>query len=126
MKESIMEIPKDSESVIRLSTTNGEIELRQSRTRFYTFLGHYAMSHIFIESDEQAEEGRTLGYYIFMDQLGQDEESQLETFTQILNIGLQGGFEMHVNIQEPAECDIEAYTDHIMKGFGDGPISPEN
>lgn len=83
------------------------------------------MSHIFIEADEQPEEGRTLGYYLFFDQLGQDEEAQLETFTKILNMGMQGGYEMHLNIQDPSESDIQAYTDHVMKGIDDGDFPPE-
>lgn len=121
-----MEIPREQESVIRLGTEDGqEIELRQSKTRIYTFLGAYAMSHIFIETEEQEEEGRTLGHYLFLDQLGKDEESQLASMTQILNIAMQGGFELHLNIQKPADCDIEAYTEHVLKGLSDGSVPPE-
>lgn len=112
-----MEIPKDRESVIRLESTQGELELRQSQTRFYTFLGHYAMSHIFIEADEQPKEGATVGYFIFLDQLGETEETQIETFQQIINYGLQGGFEMHLNIQHPSESDMDAYTNHVLGGL---------
>lgn len=128
MKESIMEIPRENEAVIRLGTQGGEeLELRQSKTRIYTFLGAYAMSHLFIEADdqEQQEEGRVLGNYLFLDQLGTTEEIQIETMQKILSIAMQGGFELHLNIQDPAECDIEAYTEHVLKGIDDGNFSPE-
>ena len=82
-----------------------EIEANRYNTSVFTFLGNLAVhNHIFIVTDENAEEESMTGVYIFADTPG---------FNKLAHFCVENMFPQHVNLTEVAECDQSAYAQHV-------------
>jgi hypothetical protein len=93
----------ESEPIITLGFHDGEVLLPRSRTSLYTFLGQAALDHIFL-FESQESETRKLGHYLFRDRLGD------AGFDAIHAAAREHNFEMHENLPDVPEGDMEAYV----------------
>jgi hypothetical protein len=114
------------ESPIVLKFSNRSLELPLLRTSAYTYrgLGQRAISHLWIENEIQPEDGRYMGTRVWFDQFGHNEEEKLEYFNTTLQAMLNYDYEMHLNLPEPQENDMESFilfqtrgTDRIPDGW---------
>lgn len=109
--ETFMESNPTPESPIVLNFSNTSLELPLLRTSAYTYrgLGQRAMAHIWIENEIQPEDGRYMGRRVWFDQFGHNDEERQEYFNTTLQAMLNYDYEMHLNLSEPQENDLESF-----------------
>lgn len=81
------------------------VECNPRNTTLYRHLGQYAcIDHVFIDDEEQDDEGRTMGNILFLrPMLDEDKINEVTAFM------VNTGFETHLNIRKPARTDLEAF-----------------
>ena len=105
------------EAPIKLQFSNTEIELPLARASAFTYRGlaRRAMSHIWLLNEIQPEDGRQMGVRIWFDQFGVNEDDRFAIFSQTLQAMNDCGYEMHLNLREPNESDLEAFVEFQSK-----------
>jgi hypothetical protein len=99
----------DDDPTLRLDTQNGELELRPDNTSLFTHVGEGAMyDHVFVQTGE--DEGRMSGSYIFR---------HAEVFKAIKKHMIRNRFPLHLNMQQPAQCDMDAFDHALDQATGD-------
>lgn len=83
-------------------TMNGEtLRATRGNTSLFTFIGELACyDHVFIVTDEQSN----IGSYLFRNQ---------EIFHQLASFLVENLYPMHLNLDEVADCDRNAF-EHTM------------
>lgn len=93
----------EGEPRINLNVNEDTVEARRDNTTLYTFLGALALyNHIFVVTDEESQ--TSPGFYIFADQ---------PVFQEMAKYMFDTDYPMHLNMQEVAECDLNAYDRHV-------------
>lgn len=89
----------------------GEYEARQDNLRLYKHIGHFAVyDHIFLYTEENT------GIYIWA-QIPPDNPN----FTNLEPHLIDNSCELHINIQEPAQSDIDAFERHATSDIDEIP-----
>lgn len=107
----------DPDAHLILQTTDGERIMHRENSAMYTFLGHLAMyDHIFVVNEEESDEDTSLGMYIFQHN---------PIFTTLAHYMVKESFPMHLNMNEVAECDSDAFDRSIhQEAENDGDFLP--
>lgn len=95
----------------------GEIfQMRRDNTSLFRFAGELAIyDHVFFVQEE-LEPGRIAGTYLFA---ANPAYPQIRAFIE------QHNYPQHINLQEAAQCDIDAWNHHYLKDLNDMTHVPE-
>jgi len=101
-----------------LDLTLGGEEFRMTRenTSLFTFLGESAMyNHIFFQK-ERLDGNRIAGTYLFRPN---------PNFTKLRAFMEEHHYPMHINLLQPAQCDLDAFNAHYFKDLNDISYIPD-
>lgn len=100
-----------SEIFAHITFENGEVEATAENTALYTHLGAAAMmNHVWVKLDN--EQGARI-----WEQIPPDNPF----YEQLAPLVAGGGGELHLNIREPAQCDIDAFERSLFKDKDEYP-----
>lgn len=91
----------EQEPSMKIGFPDGEFDATRENTSLFTFMGKLALyNHVFFVKDE--EEG--IGSFLF---------SLHPSYKEISDYMVEHQYPSHINLQEVAECDMDAYEDMI-------------
>ena len=106
----------EHEPKMSLQIAGEQVEARRENTTLYTFLGQLAIyNHVFVVTKEDSERP---GFYVFKDN---------NVFDEMADYMLKNQYPAHINLLSVAECDKNAYDNHIKSMCADiGDSVPED
>lgn len=101
----------ESEAVIRFNVGDQKIDCTPRNTALYRHMGHHAMvDHVFIKERQEGAEGAQTGKILFLRPMFGDAK-----IDEITNYMMNSGYEVHLNIREPAKGDLIAFDNMISQ-----------
>lgn len=102
----------EEEPVMRLNLPEGMFEAKPTNSALFTFVGSLASrSHVFLIQGREDEKTLT-GHYIF---------SQSAVFDDMYDFMTTNMYPCHLNLQDIAECDEDAYQKFIDQNVASEP-----
>lgn len=98
------------EAPVVIQFSNKRLELNLERTAAFTFrqIGHLALNHLWLTDED--ESGQKYATYIWFNKFGNNDEERSTNFNLTLDAMSEYGYEMHLNLKEPTEFDIDNYV----------------
>ena len=95
---------------LNLNLGGEPFEMTPDNASLFTFVGQGALyNHVFLQQEE-LEENRVRGTYVF---------STSQSFQPLMNFMLEQGYPMHLNLRQVAQCDQDAYEQVIAQQLDD-------
>lgn len=103
-------------SELDLNIGGEHFHMTRENTSLFRFAGELAIyDHVFFVTEER-ENGAVAGTYLFR---ANEAFAKLRTFME------ENLYPQHVNLQEVAQCDLDAWNSHYLKDLNDTSSVPE-